>query len=185
MTAPIPKKRPYKKDDKYSILEYSQFLKWKTFWEVLEKDPNLTDEQKDSIKEFYWNRKTDDWKYVKGRYWNFIEENFFYIDRNSRSEADFNEAWVELKVSWYKKNKNWISAKERLKLTSIDFKTVREKSYKESHLLWKCEFMLLVYYYYDNWKLDQDYFINYVDFFQIPEKDEKIIENDYNTIIKK
>lgn len=185
MTAPIVNPLPYDKTSPGSILEYAQFLKWKTFWEVLDKDPNLKEEQKEKIRKVY-----DVPQKRKSRYWDFIQENFFYIDRNSKSEADLNEAWVELKVSPYTINKVWknkwkLSAWERLSLTMIDYEHVWENSYEESHLLDKCALMLLVFYLRDENKVDKDYFINYVDLFQFPKEDIEIIKQDYNFIIEK
>ncbi|MBQ5945786.1 hypothetical protein IJL65_05470 [bacterium] len=57
--------------------------------------------------------------------------------------------------------------------------------FENSHLLEKCALMLLIYYFYDKNKADDDYFINYVDLFQFPETDYEIIKSDYNKIIKK
>lgn len=180
MTAPIVKPLPYDNTNPDSILKYAQFLKWKTFWEVLEKDPNLTKEQKEIIKENYDKPKN------KSRFWDFIQENFFYIDRNSDSNADLNKAWVELKVSPYIKLAKWrIRAKERMVLTKINYMNDYNIEFEKSHLLEKCGLMLLIYYFYDRNKSDEDYLINYVDLFQFPEDDYEIIKNDYNTIINK
>ena len=51
MTAPVVNPLPYDNSNPEDILRYSQFLIWKTFWEVLEKDPNLTEEQKAILKD--------------------------------------------------------------------------------------------------------------------------------------
>lgn len=179
MTAPKPIKFPYDKTNPESILAYAQFLKWKTFWEILEKDPNLTSEQKEQIKSAY-NRPKD-----KAWYWDFIQENFFYVDRNSDPNADLREAWVELKVTPYEKNSRWLRAKERMSLTKINFMEDYKVDFEKSHLLKKCWLMLFVFYFYDKNKADQDYLINYVDLFQFPEEDYEIIKNDYYKIINK
>ena len=115
MTAPIVNSLPYDKTSPDSILAYAQRLKWKTFSQVLEEDKNLSKEQKDIIKRQFSMPKNKWW------YGHFIEENFFYYDKNSNNEADFPEAWVELKVSPYEKNSKWLRAKERLVLTIIKF----------------------------------------------------------------
>ena len=53
MSAPIVNPLPYDKTSPKSILAYSQRLKWKTFWQILKEDPNLTEEQKETIKKNY------------------------------------------------------------------------------------------------------------------------------------
>ena len=77
----------------------------------------------------------------------FIVLCFFYIDRNSDSNADLNEAWVELKVTPYLESwKKWeLRAKERLVLTKINYLKDYDISFERSHLLEKCNLMLFVY----------------------------------------
>lgn len=179
MTAPIINPLPYDKTSPDSILSYAKKLKWKTFSQVLEEDKNLNEEQKDIIRKQFSMPKNKWW------YGHFIEENFFYYNKNSNNEADFPEAWVELKVSPYERNSKWLRAKERLVLTIINFMNDYKIPFENSHLLEKCALMLLIYYFYDKNKADDDYLINYVDLFQFPETDYEIIKSDYNKIIKK
>lgn len=179
MAAPIVNPLPYDNTNPNSILEYAQRLKGKTFWQVLEEDPNLSIEQKNEI------RKNFDIPKNKWRYGHFIEENFFYYNANSDKEADFPKAWVELKVSPYLKNSNGLRVKERLVLTIINYMEDYNIPFEKSHLLQKCALMLFVYYFYDENKSDDDYLINYVDLFQFPKSDYEIIKRDYNTIINK
>lgn len=184
MTAPVVNPLPYDNSNPEDILRYSQFLIWKTFWEVLEKDPNLTTNQKDIIRKEYWNKTMN-----KAWYGDFIQENFFYVDRNSDSNADLNDAWVELKVSPFKKvtvkKQQTVSAKERMVLTKINYMSDVDKSFEESHFLEKCKLMLFVYYFYDKNKANKDYMINYVDLFEFPDEDLEIIKKDYEKIINK
>ncbi len=179
MAAPIVAKLPYDETSPDSILAYAQFLKWKTFREVLEKDPNLTDEQKEEIKIAYNRPKDKSW------YWDFIQENFFYVKKNPDPNADLNKAWVELKVTPYEKNSRWLRAKERMSLTKINFMEDYKVDFEKSHLLKKCWLMLFVFYFYDKNKADEDYLINYVDLFQFPKEDYEIIKRDYYEIINK
>ena len=56
----------------------------------------------------------------KGQLGEIIEESFFGYEINSKSEADFAELGIELKVTPVKRNKNGtLSAKERLSSTSL------------------------------------------------------------------
>ena len=58
----------------------------------------------------------------KGSLGQLIEKHFFFYDINSKSEADFNEAGVELKVTPYTIKANGdLRAKERLVLTIINY----------------------------------------------------------------
>ena len=65
----------------------------------------------------------------KGSIGNLIQEYHFGYPVNSRAEADFAEAGVELKVTPYKRVKNGISAKERLVLNIIDYMNEYKKNF--------------------------------------------------------
>ena len=109
-------KLPYQKNSKKSIEEYAHTLKKKTFREILLNDPNITDKDKKELVEYYNNPRS------KGSLGQLIEKHFFFYDINSKSEADFNEAGVELKVTPYTiKSKNKLRAKERLVLAIINY----------------------------------------------------------------
>jgi len=72
----------------------------------------------------------------KGTVGNLIQEQHFGYAVNSRAEADFVEAGVELKVTPYKKTRNGISSKERLVLNIIDY--MKEYTYSfNSSSFWK------------------------------------------------
>ncbi len=123
----------------------------------------------------------------KGSLGQLIEKHFFFYDINSKSEADFNEAGVELKVTPYtvKTNGN-LRAKERLVLAMINYmKDYKETDFLKSHVYKKCALMLLVYYLHEPNKERLDYVINYIDLFQFPKEDLEIIKNDYKIIIDK
>ena len=62
----------------------------------------------------------------------------YNYDINSKSEPDFIDAGIELKVTPYKKNKdNTLSAKERLVLNIINYMTEYQKSFYTSHFWFK------------------------------------------------
>ena len=64
-----------------------------------------------------------------------IEEGAFNYQRNSKSEADFRNENIELKVTPYKRNKNGsFSSKERLVLNIINYMEEYKKTFEESSL---------------------------------------------------
>ena len=72
----------------------------------------------------------------KGSFGQIIEEGFFSYDVNSRPEADFVEAGIELKVTPFVQNKNHTySAKERLVLNMIDFMNEDLYEFEQSSFL--------------------------------------------------
>lgn len=172
---------PYIRSSKESILQYALGLKEKTFKDVLLNDPNITDEDRALLFEYYNNPRS------KGSLGQLIEKHFFFYDINSNSEADFNEAGVELKVTPYTINSNGdLRAKERLVLTIINYmKDYEQEDFLKSHVYEKCALMLLIYYLHESNKERLDYLINYINLFQFPEEDLEIIKNDYKIIIDK
>lgn len=172
---------PYIKSSKESIENYALNLREKTFKDVLLNDPNITNEDRSLLFEYYNNPRS------KGSLGQLIEKHFFFYDINSKSEADFNEAGVELKVTPYTKKANGdLRAKERLVLTIINYmKDYGEEDFLKSHVYEKCALMLLIYYLYEPNKDRLDYVINYIKLFQFPEEDLEIIKNDYKIIIDK
>ena len=172
---------PYIKSSKESIENYALNLKEKTFKDVLLNYPNITNEDRSLLFEYYNNPRS------KGSLGQLIEKHFFFYDINSKSEADFNEAGVELKVTPYTIKANGdLRAKERLVLTIINYmKDYEEEDFLRSHVYEKCALMLLIYYLYEPNKDRLDYVINYIKLFQFPEEDLEIIKNDYKIIIDK
>ena len=160
-------KLPYDRTSKESIEEYAITLKEKTFRDVLLGDPNITDEDRAILYEYYNDYRT------KGSLGQLIEKHFFFYDINNNSVADFNEAGIELKVTPYMiKSNGDLKAKERLVLTIINYmKDYEESDFLKSHVYEKCALMLLIYYLYEPNKERLDYLINYIKLFQIPEED--------------
>ena len=87
----------------------------------------------------------------------------------------------------YKKNKNGsISAKERLVITMIDYYSVINEDFFESHMWQKARLILLIYYLYDKEIKDRlNYETGYVKLFSPPESDMKIIQHDFEVITQK
>ena len=176
-------KLEYDEFDPVSIEEYARKLIGKTFLEVCEEDIG-----KQSIIKEEGNYKADhENKKRKGGLGELIEERYFHYHSNNDARPDFDKAGVELKVTPYKKNKNGsISAKERLVLTMIDYYSVINEDFFESHMWQKARLILLIYYLYDKEIKDRlNYEIGYVKLFSPPESDMKIIQHDFEVITQK
>lgn len=175
--------KQYDETNPNSIEQYAKHLIGLTFRDVLKRDIPLVQENSS------YDYQTQDYYEsvaAKGSLGHLLEEHYFHYDINSDSDPDFKEAGVELKATPFKKNKNGtFSAKERLVITIIDYMQVILESFEESHLRNKSNTILLIYYQYFKELSKLDYPIKYVQLFQIPEDDLKIIKNDYQTIVDK
>lgn len=176
----------YDKSNPASIEAYAQKLIGKTFRQISDEDDG-TSIITDKTGTDYGTAEVSQTKRNKGNLGQLIEEKFFHYSCNSDSRPDFSEAGVELKVTPYKKNKNGtLSAKERLILTMIDYFTVVNENFEESHVWNKSRLILLVYYLYQqDIKQNLDYKIEYTRLFTPPEQDIKIIKHDYEIIVEK
>ena len=169
----------YDKTDPKSIEKYAQGLIDLSFLDVLNGYP--VSEVKEDNPEY---ARTHEDKNFKGSLGNLIEEKYFHYKANSDSRADFPEAGVELKVSPYKiASDGSYVAKERLVLTMIDYFSIINESFEESHLWNKSRLILLVYYLYrPQIKNKLLYTINYAKLFTPPDQDKRIIMHDFYTI---
>lgn len=172
----------YDKSSPSSIEAYSKKLIGMTFREVIENDIYVNDGTIPHDLPVHSENKKN-----KGNLGQIIEEKFFHYACNNDSDPDFKEAGVELKVTPYKVNKNGtLSAKERLILTMIDYFSVVDESFENSHLWKKARLILLIYYLYEpSIKQKIDYQISYSRLFTPPEQDLKIIKHDYYVIQSK
>ncbi|MBC5636434.1 restriction endonuclease [Ornithinibacillus sp. BX22] len=123
---------------------------------------------------------------AKGGLGQIVEESFFGYEVNSKSEADFSELGIELKVTPIKKNKNGtLSAKERLVLNIINYqKEVLTEFYTSS--FWKKNEKLLIMFY--EWIPGinrADYKIVKSHLHTYSEEDLEIIKKDWETIVTK
>lgn len=122
----------------------------------------------------------------KGKLGKLVEEIYFHVANNSRAEADFDEAGLELKCSPLKRDKkNALRVKERLVCNMINYCNDVNVSFEESHFYLKCQLMLILYYLHlsDTSKLDLEFLYSIL--WRLPEKDLLIIRRDYETIIDK
>lgn len=174
----------YDETDPLSIERYAQKLIGKTFTDVChEDDSNYINKIREDIRyaDNHENKKR------KGGLGEIIEERFFHYQCNNDSRPDFDKAGVELKVTPYKINKNGsLAAKERLIITMIDYFTVVEESFEQSHFWKKAQLMLLIFYLYkQELKSRLDYKIGYAKLFSPPAADIKIIKHDFDKIVDK
>lgn len=157
----------YDKTDKWSIFEFSKQLLGKTLEEVVA--PVVIDPKRG-----------------KGQLGQLVEVYFFGIDNNSRQEADFPEAGLELKVTPLKELKDkTLAIKERLVCTMIDFTKDQSVPFEQSHIYLKCAYMLIPFYLHKDGVPVQRLKFIYDILWQIPEKDLLIMKQDYEKIIAK
>lgn len=174
----------YDETNPVSIEKYAQKLIGKSFAEVCKEDDMS---QAMVVRETLNYEVSHENKKRKGGLGEIIEERFFHYQCNNDSRPDFDKAGVELKVTPYKINKNGsFSAKERLIITMIDYFTVVDESFEESHLWQKARLILLIYYLYEQAITNRlDYKIGYAKLFTPSEQDIKIIKNDFKVIVEK
>lgn len=123
----------------------------------------------------------------KGGLGQMVENSFFGYEINSKREADFEDAHVELKCTPLLKSKSdgTYRIKERLVCTMIDYFEIAKTSFEDSHLISKCELMLILFYLHVNGKAIYDFEFLYRVLWQLPAKDLLLIKKDYETIANK
>ena len=123
----------------------------------------------------------------KGSLGQLVEELYFGYGANSRQEADFATAGVELKCTPLKKSVGTqeLLIKERLVCSMINYVEDWNKTFEESHFYQKCLVMLLMFYLHQSGasKLDLEFLFTVL--WKIPEKDLLIIRQDYEVIVSK
>lgn len=170
----------YEKTDKKSIEEYARRLINKSLREI----------NRDYSDTRFNNKKS------KGRLGQLIEEEYFGYKVNSKQEADFSEAGVELKVCPLKsintKSKSnsireqlGYSAKERIVLSIIDYFKLNEETWENNSIMKKCKELLLMFYMNEKDVPKEELVFKIISLWTPSEKDLKIIENDWNTITLK
>lgn len=128
----------------------------------------------------------------KGRIGQVIQK-YLGKDLDSDKDKDFPEAKLELKVTGLlpnASNKKGYRAKERLVLTDINFNTDYKDDFENSHLINKCNDILMTCYEYI--KRDDGESPSYKDFpivdsfiMTLSEEDKKILKDDYDLIMNK
>lgn len=117
---------------------------------------------------------------------NIVEESYFGYEINSKSEADFAELGIELKVTPFKQIQGGkLSAKERLVLNIINYMEEVHNEFETSSFWKKNQKLLLMFY---EWKKDVDrgeFKIIETILYTYPEEDLIIIRKDWELIVNK
>jgi DNA mismatch repair protein MutH len=122
----------------------------------------------------------------KGGLGQTVEVSHFGYEPNSDQEPDFKEVGVELKCTpLYRLQDGSMVSKERLVLTIIDYQKEAFVKFEDSVFWHKSKLMLLMFYLYENDKSFLDYIFRIVRYWEFPEEDLKIIENDWAVIHEK
>jgi len=129
-------------------------------------------------------------KLTKGVFARFIEEDYFGLQINSRAEADFVDADLELKVTGIKHvpQNDLYNAKERLVLSMINYEELcRYENWTDNiHLFNKLNNILLVIYLYEKKPVEfEDFKVIHSFVWSPTQKQKKIIQHDYNIIRNK
>lgn len=170
MTSDTGKNSDYRAPDQ--IVRRAKQLEGMSFREVLE----LGVHPEGVVREYNSRR-------YKGGLGNLLEERFFGYRANSDREPDFAEAGVELKATCIDRRKNGADAAgERLVLTMIPYDEELPASIYDSHLWYKCQSILLIWYRRNRSIDPYDQRIEHVVLFTPPERDMRIIEYDYSLI---
>ena len=161
-------KLAYNPKDKKSVLDYAKQLKGKTLREVCNSD---------ILKHKYSG---------KGNFGQVLEKFYFGYEPNSKAEADFFEAGMELKSTPLKRLKNGeYRSKERLVLNIINYLEVVNQQFETSDFWKKNATLLLIFYLHQaNYDL-LDYVIKLVDAWKYPTTDLEIIKKDWHLIKQK
>lgn len=114
-----------------------------------------------------------------------VEEFYFGYKPNSISEPDFPVAGVELKTVPLKNTVKGLRAKERIVLNIIDYMKEYDVKFEESSFWKKNKLILMMFYLYDKNHIDINYIFKYIFLWNYPDKDLKIIQSDWNTIVNK
>ena len=162
----MPKELPYDKKDPISIEAYAKGLKDKSLRDIFGRD----------LENGYSG---------KGKLGQLVEFLYFGYKPNSKPEPDFPEAGVELKTTPIKKNSKGLVSKERLVFNIIDFEEEYKYSFNQSSFWKKNSLLLLLFYLYENDKIDIDYIFKIARLWRFPLTDLKIIKDDWNTIVGK
>ena len=154
------------------LLQYASKAENKTFKEVIEE-----------AKGYDYN--IDEISYKKGFFGHVVEECLFDYSPNSRSEPDFPELGVELKVTPIRRNKNGtISAKERLVLNIINYVEELTKTFETSSFSKKNKNLLIMFYLYSESMKKEDFPIVKSHFNNFKDIDGEIIRRDWEIIHK-
>jgi DNA mismatch repair protein MutH len=122
----------------------------------------------------------------KGKLGQLLEEKFFGYEINSNANPDFSDAGVELKSTPMKySRKSQFVSKERLVLNIINYMEEWNKTFRNSSFWHKNNHLLLMFYLWEQGKVDIDYIFKIIRLWRFPATDLKIIKDDWLTIHNK
>lgn len=157
---------PYDKTSPESILKYAQKLLGKSLHDLYPTAKSLNT--------------------GKGRLGQCVEVYHFGYDINAVSDADFNEAGVELKCTPLKTIKDGsMVSKERLVLNIINYLEEYDKTFETSSFRHKNALLLLMFYLHISGVNCLDLVFKIIRLWKIPEEDLKIFMDDWNVIHNK
>ena len=115
-----------------------------------------------------------------------VERYHFFYEPNSVDRPDFPAAGVELKCTPLKEDaQGCYASKERLVLNIINYMTEAASRYENSSFRRKNALLLLMFYLHENETLRSDLLFKIIRLWSIPEADEKIFRDDWETIHRK
>lgn len=156
----------YNAASKDSILEYARLLLGKSLWDL------------------YPDAKMP--LSGKGGLGNAVEKIHFGYEPNSKPEADFADAGVELKCTPLKELPDGsMVSKERLVLNMIDYVQEASKTFTTSSFWKKNSLLLLMFYLHEEERLRFDLLFKIIRLWNFPETDLKIIKDDWTVIHNK
>ncbi len=122
----------------------------------------------------------------KGDLGQCVEVYHFGYSTNSKAEADFSEAGLELKCTPLKTLKEGsMVSKERLVLNIIDYVEEFDKTFETSSFMHKNALLLLMFYLHLNGVDKLDLLFKIIRLWRIPEEDLKVFLDDWNVIHEK
>ena len=168
----------YNANDRESILVYARNLLGK------------------SLKNLNKNNNTRFSSKAKGQLGQMIEEEYFGYKVNSRQEADFKSAGLELKVSPLKqikvnenssdlRKKFGYSAKERIVLSIIDYNKLNSEDWSNNTLMSKCRNLLLMFYMYEKNVPKDELIFKIINEWTPSDIDMEVIQKDWENIQSK
>lgn len=155
----------------------------------------LVDKSLSNLSDEYKNNRFNNEK-SKGKLGQVIEENYFGYKVNSKQEADFKDAGIELKVCPIKivkkkkapkslREELGYSAKERMVLSIIDFMKLDKESWETNSIMDKCREFLLMFYIHEKDIPKEELVFKLINLWSPSKEDLKIIERDWNVIADK
>lgn len=122
----------------------------------------------------------------KGSFGHLVEQYHFGYTPNSKAEADFPDANLELKCSPLKElQKGGYNSKERLVLNIINYVDTADESFDTSAFWKKNQHLLLIFYLYEKDKDVLDLLVKLIGDWKFPEEDLRVIKHDWQTIHNK